>query len=296
MIMSNYDLLPADHAYRLLCEKGVQFDEVTGATEPLPGFTYQHPSKGSVQIAANDRVLRATGRVYVGDAELREALRARGARTASLKLAVDRIQSMCLRTGVIWGVSGFATPGPDCSAEAGGLAALYQFLADMQMLPMLVADGGASVGVLGLNGLIAAMHKVPTLGFSPLQGIASMGARDHTVIWGDTFRDREQLVGLLPDALVCAGGGDGAGRECEKALDHGSPVLLLALRDYDEGTLPVTYRSWPKLAEAEGNGRLVVCRSLDELPRCIGLVHEMARLAAVQRPARLWAMAQLLSR
>jgi hypothetical protein len=211
-------------------------------------------------------------------------------------LATDRIESMFAKLGVIWGVSGFATPGPDCSAEAGGLAALYQFLADSNRLPMLVADGGASVGVLGLNGLIADMHNVLTLGFTPLQGIASMGPRNHTVIWGNSYRDREQLVGLLPDALVCAGGGDGAGRECETTIDNGGPVLLLALKKYDEGTLPVTFRSWPKLQQAESEGQLVVCESLDDLPRCIGLVYEMAKLAAAQRPGRLTAITHLLSR
>lgn len=294
--VSEYSLPLAEHAYRLLCEKGEQFDDTAGPLEQLADLSYRHPVRGRVALAARRTVLEATNWVHLRDKVLARELRSHGARTASLHNVLRVVHSAFAQPEVVWGVSGFATPGHDSSVEAEALSALYHHLATGGTLPPLVTDGGASVGVLGLNGIIAAQHKVPTLGFTPLQGIASMGVRTHTVVWGDLYRDREVLVGLVPDALACVAGGDGARRECQTTLRYGGVVLLVKLRDYHPESFPAAYESFPDIAEAIANGRFFVCESLEDLPERIAQVRrasEAARL--VHRNTRMAVFAHKLS-
>jgi hypothetical protein len=274
------DPLPtADTAYQWLCTRGTQFDEdfVARNTFPLAGLGYRHLRDGWTTIAANRKVLAATGRIYAKDIILRRALAEHGARTAEMDDARRLVWQYVASDGLVWGFSGFATPGYSYELEAKGIIALHDHLARIGNKPVLVTDGGGGAGILGLSGVLAAQQGIPTLGLTPYQGVARMAPRDHTIVWGQTYADREVLVGLLPDVLVCVGGGDGACRECQVALRHNGVVLLLALRDYGPLSLPATYAEFPGMQHAAKEGRLIVCRTLADIPASVD-----AALAAIK--------------
>lgn len=137
-----------------------------------------------------------------------------------------------------------------------------------------MVDGGSGAGVLALSGLLAAQYHALTLGFTPLEGIASMSPRDLMVILKQfrTYQEREVLVGTLPDVIVAVGGGEGARRECEHTLRHGGYALMLNLKDAGPTSLMRTWRSSPIMVEAysaKPHRRLRFCRSIDAIPDAI---------------------------
>lgn len=158
-------------------------------------------------------------------------------------------------------------------------------------LPSLVVDGGVSDGVLGLSGILANRFEVPSLGYIPLQGLSSIGPRTRLVVHKDTYLDREILVGLTPDVLVCVGGGLGTQRECEAALEHGGVVLLLALRDYGPGSLPSVYLEHSITKSAARDGRLIVCSNVRDIQTRLPRIIQTARLVSL--PSRSQRMEEL---
>ena len=116
-----------------------------------------------------------------------------------------------------------------------------------------------------MNSVVARSAGVPTLGFIPREGLASVGVRDHMVVAGDTYQDREVLVGTA-DILVCAGGFKGTVRECIEATLRGAAVLMLSLKDYPDSALPNTFQNYEELRDAYKAKRLVVCSSVEEIP------------------------------
>jgi predicted Rossmann-fold nucleotide-binding protein len=288
--------LPDDEeSYRLLCERGEQVPATWRRIESLNGLTYEHPCRGRLEVMVDRAALAHAGRVYAGSNALRGALRERGASTATL-IEVTRLVGRHLSTDtLVWGFSGYATAGYPCDVEAHSLAELYRYLSQLRTKPVLVVDGGVSTGVLGLNGVIAKQHQITTLGFIPLQGLGAMAPRDHVVVWGDTYQDREILVGTLPDILICVGGGAGTRRECQAALSNGSVVLLLAPRNYGPSSLSETYQGFSEMTQAMSEHRLFVCGQDDSMRSCVDAALLAAFRARIGRPARISKVGQLLA-
>lgn len=197
-------------------------------------------------------------------------LRDLGASAASLREAYAVI-SHALHTGTVWGVSGFATGATpeqplDYIKENNILSAFYTYISNSAMRPSLIVDGGCSEGILGLNGYFAEDRGLPNLGYIPFEGLTSMSARQHMVVWGDTYRDRELLVGTTSQILLCMGGADGTIRECLRALLYNSPVILVEAKHYDDPrAFTNVYASIPQVQQAMQEKRFFFCREVGEL-------------------------------
>lgn len=297
MLEIRSDLQPS---YDSLCFQGEQFTE-PHETIQLEGLTFAHLKKGDVPIKIDREVLASQGTLYVGDPALRYALHgygieADGHENAMLFLAShldDKAEKL------VWGFSGYATGGIDSETgkpygyteEAESLLALYNYLQEEGNAPSLAIDGGVSEGFLALNSVVAASANVPTLGFIPKQGLKSVGIRDHMVVAGETYPDREALVATA-DALVFGGGADGTTRECIQAVRNGAAALVLWHEKYRDDALPNTFLEHKDLREAFDDGRLVVCKSLEEIPEKVDQVLQVDVKAS--RPRRVKAIAGLL--
>lgn len=185
---------------------------------------------------------------------------------------------------LVWGVSGYAEADHNYTSEVAALKSLYTTLQAFDDSPSLVIDGGGSVGVLGASALCAAQRNIPTLGYTPLKGLASVGMRTHTVVRMDTFRQREILVGTTPDVLVCVGGGEGTLRELERTALGGSAALILVPQRYPgKDALWKTYKQSAKLRSACSAGRIVYCDDMRELRGAVSAVRQAARQHSVTR-------------
>lgn len=274
-------------AYESLSEVGEQFPERARRAAPQCDATYRHPVQGDQGVAIDPVALAGTGQVYA-DPVLREAFGKYGAEPLAAAQAVAVLRQSFESGGMVWGFSGFATPGYPYAVEAQGMSMLLDCLKSSGQEPAMVIDGGVSAGVLGLSGVLARQHRIPGMGFLPKQGLFSFGPRDHLVVKTDTYPDRERIVGTAPDVLVCVGGGEGTRRECETALAHGSTVLLLTLKDYGPAAAAMN--------PAAAGGRLVRCRDLDGIPEAAGLAAAAGRRYSVlKRPARMEALTGLLA-
>lgn len=283
---------PLEAAYVSLCRSGQL------ATESMPhrlgNLTFRHPNEGVHPVMIDRETLRQCSNIYARPS-VRNALREFSMQTKLYPAAIRLIEAFFGQQQLIWGVSGFASVEYNYTEEGRGLSELYSYLGGEQQ-PSLVVDGGVAQGVLGLNGVLAALRGIPSFGCIPLQGLASLGQREHLLVWGNTYRDREILVGSLPDILVCVGGGPGTIRECLHALEHGSVVLILGLKAYGPGTLPQSYFANEKMREAITQGRLLVCDSLSTLPEKAQQAWEAGQLyARLSRTKRLPIVRKLLA-
>ena len=289
--MSERRLPAAAQALGSLRVDGNQFATVPLAPRLLGGVLFVDPQDGPGQVEADDRVLQATGRVYTSNAMLRRQLRERRARAGTMVEALRLIAGYYRQERVMWGVSGYASIGPDCGPEADLLEALYGYFVSQKIRrPSVVYDGGAGAGALGINGVLGAEHRICTLGVTPLKGIASMAPRDHMLVYGHTYRQREVIVGSLPDALVVAGGGDGAMREAVGTVNAGGRVLLAGRRG-----LAASWGRVPALVSAKRMQRLVICQD----PSGIAEAAEQMRRAVLSechqvRPQRFRTLTQRL--
>lgn len=290
--MSENRIPTLQQAHELLCTGGEMFPEPRNLSA-LDELTFDHPTKGRVGITIDEEVLAAQGEVFVGDPALRQALQKRNIHTYDLRDANHLLREYLQSDELVWGFSGYATAGYSYATEAEGLIRLYDQLAKIGQEPGLAVDGGVSAGNLGLSAVTAAMYDVPTVGMIPRQGLADIGPRDHLVIWGNTYSDREILVGTTPDILTCIGGGDGTQRECQAALRYGSSILLLALKDeYAPNSLPNTYQAFEDMQAAVDAGTMVVCRTVDAIPDSIDQILETCDTE--RRPTRIDTLSQLL--
>lgn len=276
------------------------------ATAPLSpitfgGVTYQHPQKGTSTIAGDSRIFAQAVRVYTDHEPLRNAVNGLGVTYAwSLEDFVDGLWSAHTAPRLFWGFSGFASKGDNCGCglEADAMERIYQFLASKShRRPRLVSDGGSGAGVLALNSVLANMHHIESVGFTPYQGVASMSARDQIVIARNTYQDREVLVGTLPDILVCVGGGEGTKREAIEAVKAGNTVLLVMLQGNDNANiLAGSWHNTPELMQANANGTLLVCEYLEDIPLALAKAQEIAKRAGwrVRREARINQLSRLL--
>jgi len=254
-------------AFGSLCARGEQFSDSARRLSHLEGVTYLHPEYGNQPVTIDRYALSATSRVYT-DTSLGDVFWQHSVPTLPYADVIQAVEAY-QRNGLVWGFSGFATGGYNYTNEADAIAALLQTLVNINSMPSLISDGGVSAGVLGLSGVLAAKHGIPSMGFIPLQGLANIGSRDHLVVKANTYPEREVFVGLLPDILVCVGGADGTRRECQVALESGSIVLLLVVRDYGVKSFPGSYRSFPDIYKAEKEGRFIVLEDYDIIPRIV---------------------------
>jgi len=264
----------------------------------LEGVTYEHPEKGTQNVALDPRVLG--GYVYTNHEPLRSSINDLGITYAwLLEDFVDGLREAHTAPRLFWGFSGFASKGKGCGCEleADAMETIYGYFVRSSNRPRLVCDGGSGAGVLALNGVLAAKYDIESVGFTPFQGVASMGVRDQMVIARPTYKSREVLVGTLPDILVCVGGGGGTRREAVHAVEAGNIVLLVMLRGKDNPD--ILAGSWhldPKLMEANEAGTLLVCEYLEDLPRALEKARKLATQTGwrKQRETRIDTLSALL--
>lgn len=290
------DGIPGDaEAYESLCARGEQFPEQARRVRPEGDAAYRHPVRGVQRVAIDRLALSGTGQVYA-DQDLRAPFGKYGREAAAAADAVTAVSRAFEAGGLVWGFSGFSTPGYSYAVEAQAMNALLGCLKAAGHGPALVTDGGVSDGVLGLSGILARRYQIPGMGFVPKQGLSSFGPRDHLVVKTETYPERERLVGAAPDVLVCVGGGDGTRRECEAALAHGSTVLLLALKDYGPAPMAGAWHDGDEMRSAASQGRLLRCHAMDGIGESARLAAAAgARFSTPNRAARLEALAGLLA-
>lgn len=276
--MSRTHLPTVESAYRSLRRNGSYLDDDKHRViADLPGVQYVHSTLGVVNARCDEVALNASGRVFA-NASVGQLL-AHMRRIESLNDAVTTVESAMLGPRIIWGVSGFATRGYELNIESQGMSKAFNYLAKLGEPPALIVDGGSGQGVLGLSGILAKKHNFTSLGFTPMQGMASMAPRDLMILSGTTYQSREELIGLTADILLCFGGGEGTRRECQANLYSGGVSVVFALKDYPANMFAGEYRDHTKMTEEELAGRLIVCRSVRDIPRCME--------AAVQRSCQL---------
>jgi hypothetical protein len=256
-------------AYQAACTYGDMF---AGYENPVHQTELTFPVREETRRLCFDRqTLQANQRVYADGPELTQALQESGvSRLHSLAEAVEFLGDKYRNTSrIVIGFCGFT--GSDLTgelnyhAEASAIQAVYRTLEADRRSPILAVNGAMRTGILGISTLVAQSFWVPSMGYAPLQGLKKIAPQSHLVISGNTYGDRQPLVGATGDLLVAMGGKKGTENECRIALDKGSVVYLLSAHDYDEDTFPYTYSNNPRFVEAEEDGQLVVCRRTSEL-------------------------------
>lgn len=281
--MAKTSLPSADVALASLRENGNQFAEVPLAPQPLGGLTFPHPEGEERQLAVDPRVLAEIGKFFTRDSELRRALRQAGGQTDTLQSGMQKLQMFFGRSRLIWGVSGFASVGFSCHIHVDRLEWLYRYLATEACRPSIVCDGGVGAGVLGASAVLAQRYNLPTLGVIPLQGLASMAPRSFMLQYGASYEERQVIVGLLPDILAIAGGGNGALDEGLTTLKYGGCVLLLD----DPERSSIGWQRVPEMVKAIDDGRMIVCGAFDQIAESAEKLRAMAaRNARIFRPQR----------
>lgn len=258
--------------YDWLVRTGNQFHE------PRPRVALAIGSEAKAEIDVS--VMYGTGKFYTDNATLGRELDNLLALTGSYKEAIDYI-GQALASGTVWGVSGFSTGSTqdeprEYEAESRALEIFYNCI--RQLDTSLVVDGGCSEGVLGLNGVLAQMHGIPSLGYTPETRLMGMAPRQHTVLWGENYPQREVLVGTTPHVLVCDAGADGTIRECRWARYYKTPVILLGLKEYDyEKAFPNVYQSLRWITEAQETNGFFFCDSEEAIPAAVKAALEASR-------------------
>lgn len=261
--MSDKDLPSVEDAYRSLRDYGDQFLTAPLVPQPLSGVMFSHPRHGVIEAKADPRVLAACERMYTNNERLMVALSGRCGLVCMQEDALAMLSGHFSLPQLVVGVSGFASRGYSCVAVASALSVAYGCLWTIpEYTPSLVCDGATGAGALGLSGVLAQSYGLPTLGFAALQGMSSMAPRTHMVVGGQTYQDREELVGSAPDLLLGFGGGKGTLNECLASLRAGGSVLSVQPHD-----------SWRKAMDGPwvAEGRLVFCDSDDQIPEALAL-------------------------
>lgn len=175
-------------------------------TCPELDVTYEHPRKGSLPIAIDDRVLPAVGTLYTNNRALGEAVRSKfDHQTRTLAHAQAILLDALQVSAPVWGFAGYTGTGIGYDTEAAGIGKFYRHLGQLKYKPKLIVDGGVSTGVLGLSSIFAKSLHIPTLGFIPFKGLSSIGPRTHMVVCGATYPNRQVAVAAASDILVCWG-------------------------------------------------------------------------------------------
>ena len=270
-----------EEALNLLRKTGEMLSDDFPRTQ-LTDISHINTEGNRVPTMIDARVIPVVKEFLTTDSLLSAALKLHGA-AVKPSSALEDLLGFRIRKGIVWGFSGFATPskqigGSDYEAETKAMKKVFETLGRSRK-PQLVIDGGVSAGVLGLSSVLSIQRGIDTLGVIPLEGLGHIGPRMYMIVWGNTYKDREKLVGSLPDILICVGGKDGTKRECIQAIKQGSIAVILAPRTYGSTSLPGSYRKNKLLRDAE-NTQLFFCGSEDSIADCI----EKAIKAHIQIP------------
>lgn len=251
-------LITGRQAFERLCRTGELMDDPSDRELLDTGLSYVHPTKGTRQIVIDTRLLGA-GKFYVPSAQLATILKFRGAEVGRY----DNLRPILFADGLTCGFAGFASAQANYKAEGKVIQAIFETIKKAN--PVLIVDGGAKAGVLGFSGVLAAEHRIPSLGVTPLQGLKSFAPRNHHFIWGNTYQDREQVVGTLAKILFCIGGGDGTRREAQAAIKAGNVVVLLSPKVYGSELFYGNHHAFPDLMAAKNSQRLFTWQSGEPL-------------------------------
>lgn len=237
----------------------------------VPGLTFRHAKYGALPVRILTGQLPGVGKMYVQNNTLAKTLRGYGVETSPWRTFAHMASSQfSSKRSFFLGFSGYTDPRFSYELELRTIRAIYQHLLSKGRLPTSVSDGGGKDGVLGANARAARQFNVKSIAFTPLQGLETLSSRDHIVVWGDTFHQREVLVGLLPDMLLVVGGQKSAINVCVQAADFDTPVVIIEAKKYkDPQGITNTWRQVPKLVKAHTKKRLFVCRPDDDIPSAL---------------------------
>lgn len=237
---------------------------------------------GGREFHVDAYALQGVMRLYTRNSSLGRtiAYRNRRVQVAQLNAVVTRVEDFQSR-GLIWGFSGYAEAGHDYTVEGQATRALFNYLRSHGKLPSLVVTGGVSDGIPGLGSALAASFQTPSMGFIPLKGLDSFAPCTYLVAHKPSYREREILVGVTGDILVCEAGAEGTIRECEEALKHGAVVLMLAPRkSYDSKSLPSIYANNPVIQKYRDS--FIICRSMEDIPLAVERAIQRARGTSIR--------------
>jgi|GEM_PF-3038888 len=292
-VMSTTGLPGRAAALTSLRANGDQFASVPLAPRRLGRATYRHPTNGQRPVTYDPRVLAGVMRFYSNTTVLRDLLQDAGGDAWPTRVITADLGRLVERNSFIWSVSGYATIGHPCDLEATALERVYEVFRQSKYRPSLVCDGAAGAGVLGISGVLAEHAGIPTLGITPLQGMASMAPRRHMIVHGSTYADREVAIGAAGDILLVVGGGGldavgkpkGALNEALAAARSGGVVVLLAQRSTDPTSFAQAWRQQRDMTEAMRQGRVIVIPLTTK--RAIANGIHQATLAAATTPQRV---------
>lgn len=258
-------LAPAIDRIALLRTTGNQFTDQKNSRVPLPGITYTNWRRNQVPAIFDPYItIHGIGELHARDPKVQFELDRYRKRSPSESLTTF-LQEKLKRTGLIIGFSGYASDGFHYEAETEGIQAVLQ-ASKRQGIPIdLIVDGGTSLGIPGLSGLLAQQESIATLGCIPLEGLRSVGVRDTTIVLGETYGDETHAIGTIPDILIVLGGGPNAAKEYQTALNAGNIVLMVHLKEYPSNSLINTFESLPGTQDAIQQGKVIVCNNLESI-------------------------------
>lgn len=245
----------------------------------LKDVTFADPYTGDLrQVAFDSRVLQKTAALYASDSRLREHLTPHhwGVRPATELGGL--LQVAHCSSNLFWGFSGYTSVGRRYDPWVDAMQRIYQhFSSARHFRPRLVSDGGTAAGIPALNSILAEQHDIECIGLTPLQGVDDMGTHDIMLIHGTAYKDLDEIVGTLPDVLVCLGGGAGTQRECLQAINVGNTVVLVMPVTDGPKTFSGQWRTMPEIAEGIANGQVLICTDLDDIPHILATAQDKAR-------------------
>lgn len=118
-------------AFESLSLQGAQFPEDHRRISAVGGVTYRHPRRGSQPVELDAFALSGTGRIYTANSILSAACAQQGVPAFRLDGIVPIITDSYGSGRLVWGFSGYSTPGYPYGLEANGLRSLFAYLQHM---------------------------------------------------------------------------------------------------------------------------------------------------------------------
>jgi hypothetical protein len=265
-----YPLPSLDEQLDLLRTTGDQFDidERRGRRVVLPGVTLEED--GIREPALYDAgVVPTIQTMVVPDERVCDALANVRPGMTTMASATPFLMNVLQYSGLVVGFSGYGTGSSkektyEYQTEHAGINGVLDAFEESGLRVAHVVDGGTGYGVPGLSGVIAEQRGLRTIGYAPVRSLRGIARRDTSVIVGNEFGDEAVALGSTPDVLVALGGGPNAEKEVEAALNVGSKVMLLTLKDYPGNSIAYLPERHEAAREAQDKEQLVVCTSLEE--------------------------------
>lgn len=249
-------------ALKRLRTTGKQFDQKSSRIPLGNEFTHLDWKGEQVPALVDGQIIYEPAAVYAKDPLVQSRLNDLRGETSFEGLATY-LRRMLQDPELIIGFSGYASDGFGYEVEADGMQEILRSFRQEKI--GLVVDGGTSLGVPGLSGLIAKHEGFETLGILPLEGLRSVGPRETIIVLGKQYGDETELIGRFPDVLFIMGGGPNATREYLEALRTGNSVVMMKLKDYPANSLASTFETLSETQQARKTGQLTVCHKIAEI-------------------------------